>query len=137
MIKFNFTKNIKFRQITYEGIYKELHKRHYITGGLGKNKSGQTSKWMEIYAQVSTRIIVFNRIHDFLWNNHSDVKDSFWKAYADNHFVQRSFFFNDICSNASRCVRDVVQTMLRSDFPCYQIFSLDIYTLLYVIFNMN
>ena len=79
----------------------------FSTGGLGKkNKSGQTSKWMEIYAQVSTRIMVFNRIifYATIWHERLFLKSIFRCT-----FIQRSFFFNDIGSNKSRCERDMLQ----------------------------
>ena len=56
--------------------------------------------------EVSTCIIALNRIIE-LFSMHARIygmKDGCDKHNSDGHYVQRSFFFNDIGSSVSRCV---------------------------------
>ena len=84
--KFHFSKKYKTLSNNLWRYIKELHKWHYIigkklfsTGGLGKNKLSQTPKWVEIYAQVSTSIIVFNCIIFYATTNLT------WKTVFEKH----------------------------------------------------
>ena len=77
--KFHFSKKYKTLSNNLWSYIKELHKRHYITGkklfstgDLGKNKLSQTPKWVEIYAEVSTSIIVA-------------TTNLTWKAFFEKH----------------------------------------------------